>query len=179
MGSKQQAPPLDIETIVDQVRIAIGRHPLDSDSVPELLSNRREHGLISEVHASLRQARIASGHLGVRYKVGWRTPIVGQVWAIVRRRIHAEIRIYIDGLTDQQIAFNGHILRAVSPLVETVTGMAIPASFDRMSQQLSDQEDEIRQLTAEVSSLGERMSRLEANGALKAAPGQDERNPEG
>lgn len=110
-----------------------------------------------EVYRGLHQAKVISGGLQVDYKVGYRTPILGQMWAVVRRRIHQEIRIYIDALARQQTSFNGHVIRALSRVVEGIDRRAADEQAARQAQQAA-----IEELRGEVALLSERVRELEA-----------------
>ncbi len=95
-------------------------------------------GLDSELRRSLQQARALAGSLRVDYQLGWRTPVIGHAWLVVRRRIHQEIRIYIDALTRQQTAFNSTVVQALGRLVEHSRGLASSAEVAELRSQSTD-----------------------------------------
>ena len=51
------------------------------------------------------------------YTIGWRTPIMGPIHALVRRIIYAEVRRFVGPALDQQSAVNRQLLEAVENLV--------------------------------------------------------------
>ena len=113
-----------------------------------------------------------SGNMQVHYTVGYRTPIIGQAWAVVRRRIHAEIRIYIDALVHQQMGFNTHIARALSRLVENLNALAIKQHLAEHRATQREQEAVIAKLSAQVQALQARVDELE--GRLLSQPEERE-----
>ncbi|HEX5417870.1 MAG TPA: hypothetical protein VFZ25_19605 [Chloroflexota bacterium] len=119
----------------------------------------RETALFPEdLYRSLHQARTLAGGLSIHYTMGFRTPFVGQIWMAIRKRIHAEIRIYIDALTHQQSLLNTHVVRALTQSVETLESFGLPA----LQRRQQDQARLIEELRAEVRALRERCERLEA-----------------
>jgi hypothetical protein len=50
------------------------------------------------------------------YTIGWRTPIIGPIHALVRRIIYAEMRRFVGPALDQQSAVNRQLLDAVGNL---------------------------------------------------------------
>lgn len=111
-----------------------------------------------ELYRCLHQANVltASG-LQVDCELGWKTPIIGHAWMAVRRRIHQEVRIYVDALTAQQSSLNAHLVRALSRLVEGLTSMRLVSHLSK----LEEQEEAVRALRDEVAELRERVRRLE------------------
>jgi hypothetical protein len=51
------------------------------------------------------------------YAIGWRTPIIGPIHALVRRIIHAEVRRFVGPALERQSAINRQLLDAVENLV--------------------------------------------------------------
>lgn len=153
---------VDVEEIMARVRAEIeAKNGSGTATGTQLLaagSSRPRHGLDEDIYRSLHQAKLMSGTVHVEYKVGYRTPVVGQAWAVVRRRIHQEIRIYIDALMRQQTNFNSHIARAVTSLVENLDALALRERLDAQRAQ----EEEMGQLRAQVAALQERLGALES-----------------
>ena len=118
-----------------------------------------------DVYRSLHQARTIGGGIGVTYDVGWRTPIIGQIWMVVRRRIHQEIRIYIDVLIAQQSSLNLHFIRALTGVVESLDSFGLPA----IRRQQQDQGATISALRTEVEELRSEVRSLKV--LLEGAPG--------
>lgn len=118
-----------------------------------------------DVYRGLHQARTIGGGMSVDYRVGWRTPIIGHLWMIVRRRVHQEIRIYIDALTTQQSNLNTHVVRTLAHIVEALDGFGLP-SLKRQQQAQGDAlaalQEEVRALRAQVETLQERITALES-----------------
>jgi hypothetical protein len=102
-----------------------------------------------DVYRSLHQARTIGGGISVTYDVGWRTPIIGQAWMVVRQRIHQEIRIYVDALTTQQSSLNAHFIRALTGVVEGLDAFGLPV----LRRQQQTQAETLEKLQAEVERL--------------------------
>lgn len=53
---------------------------------------------------------------GVDYDVDWRTPVLGQAWAAVRRTIHEEARLYVDALMARQAELDAALIETIEEL---------------------------------------------------------------
>jgi len=115
-----------------------------------------------ETYRSLHQARTIGGALAVDAPLGWRTPVIGPVWMLVRQRIHQEIRIYVDAITSQQTNLNVHLIRVLASVVDTVDGLNLLTYLRRQQEQ----EDAIAQLRSEVAGLRSHLESLQSPGAL-------------
>ncbi|MGH2458366.1 MAG: hypothetical protein ACRDIY_05810 [Chloroflexota bacterium] len=148
-----------VEATMARVHAAV---PSRSDvSLPRGSARSRSNGerlFPEDLYRNLRQARMIGGGLSVDGALGWRTPIIGQAWLLVRRRIHQEIRIYIDALTTQQSNLNTHLLRALVHIVETLDRLGL----DSLVRRQEEQESTIAALRAEVQELHGRVDDLQA-----------------
>lgn len=111
-----------------------------------------------DLYRGLHQARTIGGGISVDYALGWRTPVVGQAWMLVRRRIHQEIRIYVDALTAHQSNLNTHLIRALTSVVETLDSLGLVA----LKRRQSDQEESLAALRSEVRQLQAQLETLQA-----------------
>ena len=102
----------------------------------------RDQGLYRDLH----QASLLSDSPRADYQPGWKTPIVGHAWLVVRRWLHQEIRIYVDALQEQQSAFNTTVARALTRVVERQEGSA--------------SREELAELRAEVEALRRQLAEL-------------------
>ena len=127
-----------------------------------------EHLFPEDLYRSLHQARTIGGGISVDYRLGWRTPIVGQIWMRVRQRIHQEIRIYIDALTGQQSNLNGYLIRVTTHMAETLDELGLRT----MKREQREQADLLAALQEEVQALREEVAQLrgEKNGSVVASP---------
>lgn len=116
------------------------------------------HLFPEDLYRSLHQARTIAGGIWVDYALGWRTPIVGQAWMMVRWRIHQEIRIYVDALTTQQNNVNSHLIRSLTQIVETLDGLGLNA----IKRRQQEQEGTIANLRAEIQALRSQVEELQA-----------------
>ncbi len=66
-----------------------------------------------------------------------RLPVLGRLWALVRREAHNLVLFYVGGLARQQVAVNRHLV----------------STLNRMVVQLQEQQKELRALREEVERL--------------------------
>lgn len=163
-----------VEETMARVRAAV---PASARSpVPDPLDRprSRESRLFPEdVYRSLHQARTIGGGLSVDYTLGWRTPIIGHAWLAVRRRIHQEIRIYLDALTAQQNNLNAHLVRALTHVVEALDGLGLPALTSRQEEQyqaIASLQAELQALRVQVQGLQARLDAGVPSGETNGRP---------
>jgi hypothetical protein len=70
------------------------------------------------------RARAIADGPGVEYRIGWRTPILGQAWAELRKMIHGEARLYVDALMARQSELDAAFLEEVAALREEIGRLA-------------------------------------------------------
>ncbi|MBI2862515.1 MAG: hypothetical protein HYX89_06825 [Chloroflexi bacterium] len=140
---------LDIERIMTEIRQRAAA--FRGEEVAETPIRFQEAGDLDEAIArELHQASVVARPAEVEYSIGWRTPILGQLWALVRRRLHQEMRIYLGIQASRQYTFNSSIVRALGKLLEELGRLG-----------LRDQQREVAQLRERVAELEERIRRLE------------------
>lgn len=167
-GDDSVSRPSRVEEAMAKVRASLpGRG--NGKTLPAASTRGRPHDASlfpEDVYRSLHQARTLGGGISVHYNLGYRTPFVGPIWMVVRKRIHAEIRIYIDALTQQQSQLNTHVVRVLTHAVETLDGLGLPA----LKRQQLEQGQLVEELRAEVQALRARCDRLEARLASDETP---------
>jgi len=147
-----------VEETMARVRAAVPASArVTPPSAPARARSNDERLFPEDLYRNLHQARTIAGGIWVDYALGWRTPIVGQAWMLVRRRIHQEIRIYVDALTTQQNNVNTHLIRSLTHVVDTLDGLGLDA-FKRRQQ---EQESTISTLRAEVQALRAQVAELQ------------------
>jgi hypothetical protein len=154
-----------VEAVMARIR---ARSPACSANSPTPAASRFRSGdgflFPEEVYRSIHQARTIGGGIAIDHTLGWRTPIVGQVWMAIRQRIHQEIRIYIDALTAQQSNVNLHLIRIVTNVVETLDSLGLGAIKGQQIDQataLVDLRSEVRALRLEVEALKSRLGTID------------------
>ena len=141
-----------------RVRANVSLNGTTTSRGPVRLRPGELHLFPEDLYRSLHQARTIGGGIGVDYTLGWKTPIIGQIWMRIRYRIHQEIRIYIDALTTQQSNLNGYLIRVTTHLVESLDDLGLMA----LKRQQHDQSELIGALQEEVRVLREQVDRLQA-----------------
>jgi len=71
----------------------------------------------------LERARELAARPGVEYEIGWRTPILGQAWALLRQVVHDEARRYVDALMARQAELDAALLEEVGWLRDEVAAL--------------------------------------------------------
>jgi hypothetical protein len=111
----------------------------------------------ADLYQNLHQANLLAGSgLGVSYELGWRTPLVGHVWMAVRRRIHQEIRVYLDAALSRQSSYNSYLVRAFTRLMEGFVAMRLGARLAKVDAHdltIEDLQKEIAELRGRVATL--------------------------
>ena len=110
---------IDIEEIMHQIRAHIAARRLSGDqSVVEVRRLAGDH-FSSALYDHLYQAIQASDQVTVGLSVvPSRVPLIGPLLDVLRTKMHELVIFYVNRLAGQQVAFNGHIARAFSALVE-------------------------------------------------------------
>jgi len=151
--------PSRVEEAMARVRASLPGKS-NGRSIPDTAARGRPQATSlfpEDVYRSLHQARTLGGGISVHHTLGWRTPFVGPIWMVIRKRIHAEIRIYIDALTQQQSHLNNHVIRILTQAVETLDNLGLPA----LKRQQEEQAQLIEELRSEVRALREQCEMLE------------------
>ena len=123
-----------------------------SAPVPSESAFSRSGGRDSELHRELGHLRALGGVTRVEDSLGWKTPVIGHFWLVVRRWLHQEIRIYQDALARQQVAFNASAARALFAIAERLDAGAT-------RQELGELRAEVDALRDEVGALRDRLPR--------------------
>lgn len=149
---------MSVRDVMDVVRARAG-----TAVEREVAGDERPRG-DAEIEGLLRQIDLLARTPQIDHRLGWKTPIVGHAWLIFRRRLHQEIRIYVDLLTRQQTSFNVGVARILAVLVERSRGPA--------DRRIAALEAEVASLRREVAEL--RASLGGAAGSTARAPRRDE-----
>ena len=171
--STEPVSPLDsatpsrglVEETMNRIRATLGKPESVAATPPNGLTTGGNHLFPDDVYRCLHQMRTVGGMLRVEPKLGWRTPVIGYAWMLLRERIHREIHIYIDALTSQQAAFNSQTVRALTQVVQGIDGLGLgllKRNQLEVRAELTLLREEVQLLRAEVSTLRERdeMARL-------------------
>jgi len=128
-------------------------------------ASRTTPGLVApkpdpQIDATLNQATAAADAADAVVPIVAGTPVVGEVWAALRRQVHADIRIY----QDRQSAFNHeilaalrHVQRALEPAAPESALGAAWAGLATIVAAVTALEDRVRRL----SSIDVRLANLE------------------
>ncbi|HLH72387.1 MAG TPA: hypothetical protein VKX96_03815 [Chloroflexota bacterium] len=157
MSTSKSEPASKVEAIMARIRATLPAGAAGSSKYGGSRTRPGEERLFPEdLYRSLHQARTIGGGISVDYRLGWRTPILGQIWMRIRQRIHQEIRIYIDALTTQQSNLNGYLIRVATHMVETLDELGLRTMKREQREQaelLAALQDEVRALRREVEQL--------------------------
>lgn len=154
-GSKRTGGKVDVEAIMVRIRAELGAD--DDGSATYERHGGKARTFEKEVYRDLKQAMVLGEASYGDYRIGYRTPIVGQVWAAVRERIHREIRIYADAIVARQRGYNIHLARLLNRMVESLDDLKIKDAIAVVEAQ----QEEIERLRKQVATLQQRLDALE------------------
>jgi hypothetical protein len=145
-------PEIDVESIVAQIRENIRQrkqtHPelfdVELPTFPVSEPSSGETAADGALAFNLRQATSTADEIGVMMSpVKSSLPVVGPLWAALKRQMHGLVLYYVNTLASKQIKFNRHVVQVLQGLVKQ--GI----------------DDEIAALQQEIESLRARIEQLE------------------
>jgi hypothetical protein len=118
--------------------------------------------------AWLDRARRVAKRLSVDPHVGWRTPLLGPLWHVVRRVLYRDLRIYADAVASKQMVYNEAIVQALDLLVERLAALE-----EHLAAGPGALAGEVERLARTVAQLEARLATLEraARGPAAGEPG--------
>lgn len=154
MDTENGESAVDVTEIMRQIRETLVRRRMERGTPAPILPDLGlpsgtggEGTLDIAAHKALHQASQLAEDIYVDYPIEWRNPILGRAWAIVRRKIHGEVRTYVDAMVARQMAFNVAVVQVLRQVVEHLEHPTV--------------ESRIVELTAEIESLRRKVSELE------------------
>ena len=117
-------PELDQAQIAQQIQANLAEKAVapNMDSWPEDMADLLWQQLLGQDRTN----KEASAQLGLQmqdcdivprtYTIGWQTPIIGPIYALIRRIINGEIRRFLGPSLEQQSALNRQLLRLIVDL---------------------------------------------------------------
>ena len=159
MATDEASQRVNVEEVMARVRSRV-RARSGVTAAQELAGTNQGGGvdriLGPSVLSTLHQANLLATVPAVEYELGWRTPVIGHAWREVRRRIHQEIRIYLDAMWKQQAAFNVSIVKVLTGIVRGFEAMASQSEVEELRARI----EEVTQLREEVAELRKQLELL-------------------
>lgn len=88
------------------------------DLPPPMPADRR-----AQLGAWLDRARRLATRLSVDPNVGWRTPVLGPLWNVLRRVVYRDLRLYADAVASKQMAYNEAVVSVLEILTERLAAL--------------------------------------------------------
>lgn len=153
---------LNVEQIMAEIRQEIARRQQSGElDEPDLSGYRPFGNAPDELEASQRELNTTWNQIYAPYEVRSRIPLLGRIWAAVRRSFHSEVRAYLDPMIWRQTDFNAAAVRSLNALVRELYGGPMATNLQAMNR-------ELLYLRKEVLALRKRLQELEpaGNGSL-------------
>lgn len=146
---------LDVEQIMADIRQGIAQRQQDGElDEPDLSGYRPFGNAPEELEASQRELNTSWNQIYEPYEVQSRLPLLGRIWAAVRRSLHGEVRAYLDPMVWRQTDFNAAAVRSLNAVVRELYGGPLARNLQAMNR-------ELLYLRKEVQALRKRLQDLE------------------
>lgn len=156
--SEEPDDALNVEQIMAEIRQGIARRQEEGElAEPDLGGYRPFQNAPDELEASQRELNTCWNQVYAPYEVRSRIPLLGRVWAAIRRRFHGEVRAYLDPMIWRQTDFNAAAVRSLNALVRELYGGPLARNLQAMNR-------ELLYLRKEVQTLRKRLQELESTG---------------
>jgi O-antigen chain-terminating methyltransferase len=157
MSSTEEAQDdaLDVEQIMAEILQGLARRRQCGElAEPDLGGYRPFQNAPEELESSQRALNTGWNQIYEPYEVRSRLPLVGRIWAAVRRSFHGEVRAYLDPMVWRQTDFNAAAVRTLNVLVRELYGGPLARNLQAMNR-------ELLHLRKEVQALRKRLQELE------------------
>ncbi len=156
---------LDVERIMVEIRAQIAERQEQGELVePDLNHYRLFRGIPPELSENQRDLNTRWDQIYEPFEVRSRLPVLGPLWAMIRRRIHGEVRAYLDPMIWRQVEFNASAVRSLNALVREVYEGLFAANLQALNR-------EVLRLRAENHALQARVQDLERATARRVSDG--------
>ncbi|MBN1484463.1 MAG: hypothetical protein JXA37_07045 [Chloroflexia bacterium] len=147
---------LDVEGIMAEIREKIAQRQKEGDvtGAPELSSYGVFQVIPPDLEHSMHELNERWNKVYEPLSVRSRIPLFGQLWAMVRRRLHGEVRSYLDPMIWRQTEFNAAVVRSLNIAVQYLYQGALTREVQALIR-------EVNYLRRENEALKQRLQRLE------------------
>lgn len=156
LQNESEEQSVDVAEIMREIRETLAQRRAERGTPAPILPDlslpldEQEGGVLGVgARKSLHKASQLAEAIYVDYPIRWRNPIVGRAWAVVRRKIHGEVRTYVDAMVARQMAFNSAVVRVIQRLVEHLEAR-------RAEDRIAALEEEVERLRQRIAELDER-----------------------
>ena len=142
---------LDVEQIMAEIREEIARRQRSGElAEPDLRAYRLFQSAPPELQASMHEINTGWNRIYEPLTVRSRLPLLGTLWAAVRRRLHGEVRAYLDPMVWRQVDFNAAVVRSINALVQELYGGPLAANLQAMNRELLSLRREVQALRKQL-----------------------------
>lgn len=153
MTEEKDEDALDVEQIMAEIREEIAHRRQSGELVePDLRTYRPFQSIPPELEAGLYEINTCWNRIYEPWTVRSRLPVLGTLWAAVRRRLHGEVRAYLDPMVWRQVDFNAAVVRSLNVLVRELYG-PLPTNLQAMNRELLSLRREVQALRKELQEL--------------------------
>lgn len=149
---------LDVEQIMAEIREQIAQRQRDGElDQPELSSYGVFQAIPPDLEGGMHEINVRWNRIYEPLDVTSRLPLIGPAWAAVRRRLHGEVRAYLDPMIWRQTEFNAAVVRSLNALVRELYKGTLTRELKALTR-------EVFYLRKENEALKQRLQDLERPG---------------
>lgn len=164
----EQDRHVDVEQIMAEIQSALEeRRRAGELAEPDMGHYHVFDSPPGDLDEKLKEVNARSGQIYEPFDVSSRTPVLGDLWAALRRRIHEEVRSYLDPMVWRQSEFNTLVSQILNIVAKGLYGGSLARSLQTLHrevqllrQQVADLQDQV----GEQQDRGERGDEAPADG---------------
>jgi O-antigen chain-terminating methyltransferase len=156
-SEKEQYKTVATEWIMETIRAALEEQGRSGQlTEPDMARYQVLGSPPEELDQHLRELNTRWDQLYEPFEVKSRTPLIGELWASLRRHIHQEVRSYLDPMIWRQSELNAAFVSSLNLLTTGLYGGSLARSLQKLYQ-------EIAALREQVQTLEEQLRRMESH----------------
>ena len=157
--------PLDVEQIMAEIRADIAHRQQRGElEEPELGGYRPFQSIPPDLMESQKECNTRWNQIYEPFEVRSRLPLLGRLWAALRRSIHSEVRSYLEPMVYRQIDFNAAAVHGLNALVRELYGGPRAKNLRDLNREVLALRRQLQELQARVQRLEQKRARRKADG---------------
>jgi hypothetical protein len=162
----QLAPPdwerfqtVDTEWLMEEIRVALAKrwHAGELEG-PDMGRYHIFDSIPQDLEQNLNMLGAHWNQLYEPFEAKRQTPLLGDLWARIRRRIHEEVRSYLDPMIFRQSELNGAIVGSLNTLARGFYGGSLARSLQVLHQEVGALREQVRSLQEQLRVAGSQPS---------------------